>query len=206
MKRKKQKSDEIKFNINKIIGATFVILALAIASIFLIFNSNKEKEKQNNALKEANQELKKSNENKEDIIQRLDSNNVDKEQKKTRKIGEKFIKIMFINDPKKLITDKHDDATKVMTNKLADKYYGKKDPMPNRYETDIKNLNIYDDRYSPAKENYKMFATFKQLSKEPDDSISMQQDIVIELDLKQTDDGWRVEKFKQIAGQDNRSK
>ena len=51
-----------------------------------------------------------------------------------------------------------------------------------------------------------MFATFKQLSKEPDDSISMQQDIVIELDLKQTDDGWRVEKFKQIAGQDNRSK
>ena len=206
MKRKKQKSDEIKFNINKIIGATFVILALAIASIFLIFNSNKETEKQNNALKEANQELKKSNENKEDIIQRLDRNNVDKEQKETRKIGEKFIKIMFINDPKKLITDKHDDATKVMTNKLADKYYGKKDPMPNRYETDIKNLNIYDDRYSPAKENYKMFATFKQLSKEPDDSISMQQDIVIELDLKQTDDGWRVEKFKQIAGQDNRSK
>ena len=93
-----------------------------------------------------------------------------------------------------------------MTNKLADKYFGKKDPMPNRYETKIKNLNIYDDRYSPAKDNYKMFATFKQLSNEPDGSISMQQDMVIELNLKQTKDGWKVEKFKQIAGQDNRSK
>ena len=206
MTKKEKKSNKTELTLNKILGATFIILSLAIVSIFLIFNSNKATENQNNALKESNKELKESNKNKEEIIERLDKKNVDKEQKETRKVGEKFIKIMFINDPKKLITDKHDEATKVMTNKLADKYYGKKDPMPNRYETDIKNLNIYDDRYSPAKDNYKMFASFKQLSKEPDDRVSMQQDIVIELNLKQTDKGWRVEKFKQVAGQDNRSK
>ncbi|HGL6807998.1 TPA: hypothetical protein ACKFTO_002739 [Staphylococcus aureus] len=206
MSENKKNKEQSKGYFNKIFGATFIILALAIASVFLIFNSNNAKEKENNVLQETNKELKKSNKNKEDIIERLDKKNVDKEQKETRKIGEKFINILFINDPKKLVTDKHDDAKKVMTNKLADKYFGKKDPMPNRYETKIKNLNIYDDRYSPAKDNYKMFATFKQLSNEPDGSISMQQDMVIELNLKQTKDGWKVEKFKQIAGQDNRSK
>lgn len=206
MSENKKNKEQSKGYFNKIFGATFIILALAIASVFLIFNSNNAKEKENNVLQETNKELKKSNKNKEDIIERLDKKNVDKEQKETRKVGEKFINILFINDPKKLVTDKHDDAKKVMTNKLADKYFGKKDPMPNRYETKIKNLNIYDDRYSPAKDNYKMFATFKQLSNEPDGSISMQQDMVIELNLKQTKDGWKVEKFKQIAGQDNRSK
>ena len=206
MSENKKNKEQSKGYFNKIFGATFIILALAIASVFLIFNSNNAKEKENNVLQETNKELKKSNKNKEDIIERLDKKNVDKEQKETRKIREKFINILFINDPKKLVTDKHDDAKKVMTNKLADKYFGKKDPMPNRYETKIKNLNIYDDRYSPAKDNYKMFATFKQLSNEPDGSISMQQDMVIELNLKQTKDGWKVEKFKQIAGQDNRSK
>lgn len=206
MSENKKNKEQSKGYFNKIFGATFIILALAIASVFLIFNSNNAKEKENNVLQETNKELKKSNKNKEDIIERLDKKNVDKEQKETRKIGEKFINILFINDPKKLVTDKHDDAKKVMTNKLADKYFGKKDPMPNRYETKIKNLNIYDDRYSPAKDNYKMFASFKQLSNEPDGSISMQQDMVIELNLKQTKDGWKVEKFKQIAGQDNRSK
>ena len=93
-----------------------------------------------------------------------------------------------------------------MTNKLADKYFGKKDPTPSRYETDIKDINIYDDRYSPAKDNYKMFASFRQMAKEPDDSVSMQQDMVIELTLTQTKDGWKVKEFKQVAGQDNRSK
>lgn len=206
MEDNQQKNNKNKRSINKIIGATFIILALAVTSIFLIFNSNKATEKQNKVLKETNEELKKSNKNKQDIIDRLDKKNVDKEQEATRKIGEEFIKIIFISDPKQLVTDKHDDAKKVMTNKLADKYFGKKDPMPNRYQTDIKNLNVYDDRYSPAKDNYKMFATFTQLAKEPDESVSMQQDMVIEIDLKQTDKGWRVEKFKQIAGQDNRSR
>ena len=152
MSENKKNKEQSKGYFNKIFGATFIILALAIASVFLIFNSNNAKEKENNVLQETNKELKKSNKNKEDIIERLDKKNVDKEQKETRKIGEKFINILFINDPKKLVTDKHDDAKKVMTNKLADKYFGKKDPMPNRYETKIKNLNIYDDRYSPAKD------------------------------------------------------
>ncbi|MDU4504531.1 MAG: hypothetical protein E7J02_16400, partial [Staphylococcus warneri] len=67
-------------------------------------------------------------------------------------------------------------------------------------------INIYDDRYSPAKDNYKMFASFRQMAKEPDDSVSMQQDMVIELTLTQTKDGWKVKEFKQVAGQDNRSK
>ncbi|HCY1035861.1 TPA: hypothetical protein ACOF4E_002376 [Staphylococcus aureus] len=202
-----KKKDENNSKINKTIGIILVILALAVASIFLIFNNKNNVEKENNVLKNTNEELRKSNKEKENIIERLDKKNVDKEQKEARQIGEKFIKILFINKPKKeLPTDKHDDAKKVMTNKLADKYFGKKDPIPSRYETDIKDINIYDDRYSPAKDNYKMFASFRQMAKEPDDSVSMQQDMVIELTLTQTKEGWKVKEFKQVAGQDNRSK
>ena len=202
-----KKKDENNSKINKTIGIILVILALAVTSIFLIFNNKNNIEKENNVLKNTNEELRKSNKEKETIIERLDKKNVDKEQKEARQIGEKFIKILFITKPKKeLPTDKYDDAKKVMTNKLADKYFGKKDPTPSRYEIDIKDINIYDDRYSPAKDNYKMFASFRQMAKEPDDSVSMQQDMVIELTLTQTKDGWKVKEFKQVAGQDNRSK
>ena len=70
MSENKKNKEQSKGYFNKIFGATFIILALAIASVFLIFNSNNAKEKENNVLQETNKELKKSNKNKEDIIER----------------------------------------------------------------------------------------------------------------------------------------
>lgn len=192
---KKEKLNPIK----KILGVTFLIIALGIIAIYMIDMNNKETKEQNQTLHEANKELKKSNKSKQDIIERLDKDNIKEEEKSVRKQGENFVEIMYKSNPNTDDKQRYDDAKKVMTNELANKYFGKKRKSPIKYKTDIQDVNIYNDEYSPAKKEYKMFATLKQVIQDGDGTLNSQRELVSEMDLKQTKDGWKVKGFKQIG-------
>ncbi|MBF7018261.1 hypothetical protein [Staphylococcus durrellii] len=197
--KKNNKNKQKKNPISKILGVTFLIIALGIIAMYMINMSNKETKEQNETLQQSNSQLKKSNKSKQEIIERLDEDNVKKEEKEVRKQGKDFIDTLYISDPKTNDKKRYEEAKKVMTSELANKYFGDKRKTPIKYKTDIQDVNIYNDEYSPAKKEYKMFATLKQVIQDPDGTLNSQRDLVSEIDLVQTKDGWKVKKFKQIG-------
>ncbi|MGV2419587.1 MAG UNVERIFIED_CONTAM: hypothetical protein MIJ72_08860, partial [Staphylococcus saprophyticus] len=65
--------------------------------------------------------------------------------------------------------------------------------------TDIQDVNIYSERYSPKKTDYHMYLTLSQAVKDTDGKITSTRKVASEITLKQErSNDWKVVKFKQF--------
>ena len=102
---------------------------------------------------------------------------------------------------------RYENAKKVMDKSLADQYYGDKRKSPIKYKTEIENVNIYSERYSPKKSDYHMYLTLTQAIKDNNGKIVSSRDVASEMTLKQEkSNDWKVVKFKQFDDQKNEYK
>ena len=199
---------ERKQRINKksILGLILILLVLILLIVYFVIENNNTYETTNNELKNTITKLNNENDNKQELIERLDRKNVIKEEATVRNRAKEFVEILYVMSPNINDKERYSKAKKVMNKNLADQYFGEKRKSPIKYETDIKNVRIYSERYSPKKESYHMFLTLTQEIKKPDGSVDSSRKVASELDLKQKNEEWKVTNFKQFSEEDSKYK
>ncbi|MDW4374743.1 hypothetical protein QI094_12575 [Staphylococcus saprophyticus] len=196
-----------KSNSTKIFGYIIVLLVLIGTIIYFVYSSQNDTNSENESLKRIVNELQKDNDKKEDLINRLDAKNVNKEEEEIRKKAKEFVKVLYVTDPQMDDKKRYENAKKVMDKSLADQYYGDKRKSPIKYKTEIENVNIYSERYSPKKSDYHMYLTLTQAIKDNNGKIVSSRDVASEMTLKQEkSNDWKVVKFKQFDDQRNEYK
>ncbi|WP_117985366.1 hypothetical protein [Klebsiella quasipneumoniae] len=194
-----EKNNEKKDKSNKIIGSAIILIVLIGAIVYFIYNSHNKTNSENESLKRTVVELQKDNNKKEDIINRLDAKNVNKEEEQIRNKAKDFVKVLYVTDPKMNDKKRYEEAKKVMDKSLADQYFGDKRKSPLKYKTEIQDVKIYSERYSPKKTDYHMYLTLDQAIKDDNGKIDSAREVASELTLKQTkSNDWKVVKFKQF--------
>lgn len=183
---------------NKLFGYVIILLSLIGLIVYFVFQSqnelNKTVETQNKTIKN----LQKDNEEKQKLIERLDNKNVIKEEEVLRGRAEEFVKVLYVTSTKTDDKKRYEKAKELMDKSLADQYFGETRRSPIKYETDIQDVKIYNERYSPEKKEYHMYLTLTQAIKESSDGIDKRK-IASELTLKQEGNNiWKVSKFKQF--------
>ena len=199
-KKKKAKS-------TKIFGYIIVLLVLIGTIIYFMYSSQNDTTSENESLKRTVTELQKDNEQKDELINRLDAKNVNREEEEVRKRAKEFVNVLYVTDPQMDDTKRYENAKKVMDKSLADQYFGDKRKSPIKYKTEIENVNIYSERYSPKKTDYHMYLTLTQAIKDNNGKIVSSREIASEMTLKQKESNdWKVVKFKQFDDQKNEYK
>lgn len=199
-KKKKTKS-------TKIFGYIIVLLVLIGTIIYFMYSSQNDTTSENESLKRTVTELQKDNDQKDELINRLDAKNVNREEEEVRKRSKEFVNVLYVTDPQMDDTKRYENAKKVMDKSLADQYFGDKRKSPIKYKTEIENVNIYSERYSPKKTDYHMYLTLTQAIKDNSGKIVSSREIASEMTLKQKESNdWKVVKFKQFDDQKNEYK
>lgn len=199
MSNKENGNTEKKSKSTKILGYAIVLLVLIGTIIYFIYSTQSNTNSENDSLKRTVSELQKDNNKKEDLINRLDAKNVNKEEEAIRNQAKEFVNILYVTDPEMDDKKRYEDAKKVMDKSLADKYFGDKRKSPIKYKTDIQDVNIYSERYSPKKTDYHMYLTLSQAVKDTDGKITSTRKVASEITLKQEkSNDWKVVKFKQF--------
>ncbi|HGO3240049.1 TPA: hypothetical protein ACK0ZO_002643 [Staphylococcus aureus] len=183
---------------SKLFGSVIILLSLIGLIVYFVFQSqnelNKTVETQNKTIKN----LQKDNEEKQKLIERLDNKNVVKEEEALRGKAEEFVKVLYVTSTKTDDKKRYEKAKELMDKSLADQYFGETRRSPIKYETDIQDVKIYNERYSPEKKEYHMYLTLTQAIKGSSDGIDKRK-IASELTLKQEGNNiWKVSKFKQF--------
>lgn len=205
MSNKENGNTEKKSKSTKILGYAIVLLVLIGTIIYFIYSTQSNTNSENDSLKRTVSELQKDNNKKEDLINRLDAKNVNKEEEAIRNQAKEFVNILYVTDPEMDDKKRYEDAKKVMDKSLADKYFGDKRKSPIKYKTDIQDVNIYSERYSPKKSDYHMYVTLKQAVKDNNGKIVSSRDVASEMTLKQEkNNDWKVVKFEQFDEQQNK--
>lgn len=199
MSNKENGNNEKKSKSTKILGYAIVLLVLIGTIIYFIYSTQSNTNSENDSLKRTVSELQKDNNKKEDLINRLDAKNVNKEEEAIRNQAKEFVNVLYVTDPEMDDKKRYEDAKKVMDKSLANKYFGDKRKLPIKYKTDIQDLNIYSERYSPKKTDYHMYLTLSQAVKDTDGKITSTRKVASEITLKQgKSNDWKVVKFKQF--------
>lgn len=194
---KKNKEENNKSN--KIIGYVIVLIVLIGLAIYFVYSSHNKANTENKTLKKTVTALQKDNNNKEELINRLDAKNVNKEEEQIRNKAKDFVNVLYVSDPKMNDKKHFEKAKEVMDKSLAEQYYGDKRKSPIKYKTEIQDVKIYSERYSPKKSDYHMYVTLSQVIKGADDKITTKRKVASEITLKQHgNNDWKVSKFNQF--------
>lgn len=203
MRNNENENNNKSITTTKIFGYVIVLLVIIGLIIYFIFSSQNNTNSENESLRRTVNELQKDNNKKEDLINRLDENNVIKEEEAIRTKAKDFVNVLYVSDPQMDDKKRYENAKKVMDKSLADQYYGDKRKSPLKYKTEIENVKIYSERYSPKKSDYHIYVTLKQGTKDIDGKLISNREVASEMTLKQEKSNeWKVVKFNQFDDQE----
>ncbi|SUL28688.1 Uncharacterised protein [Staphylococcus aureus] len=181
----------------KLFGSVIILLSLIGLIIYFVFQDhnelNKTVEIQSKKIKSLQKTMRKTK-----VNRRLDNKNVVKEEEALRRKAEDFVKVLYVTSTKTDDKKRYEKAKELRINHLLISILGETRRSPIKYETDIQDVKIYNEKYSPEKKEYHMYLTLTQAIKGSSDGIDKRK-IASELMLKQEGNNiWKVNKFKQF--------